>query len=216
MTKKPFVLESQFRCNGSDSYIAFLDDLLGIRETANKNLDHEKFDFRVFDTPQEVKKALTEADCDINKARMAAGYCYDWNVKNKKGDWDIIIGDFKARWNDPNRSELFAIDPKAIDEVGCIHTVQGMEFDYIGVIVGKDLICRNGIVCTDQKAISNDDRSSGIKSCKDAQLADRLIRNTYKVLMTRGQKGCFVFCEDNELRDHIRERLCDKTYKVCF
>ena len=206
VTKEPLILESQFRCNGSDGYIAFLDDLLGIRETANKTIDLSDFDFRVFDTPQEVKDALLHADCDKNKARMAAGYCYDWNVKNHRGEWDIIIGDFKAKWNNPQKSELFAIDPNAIDEVGCIHTVQGMEFDYVGIIIGKDLIYREGKVCTDQRAISRDDKSSGIRGCRKAELADQLIRNTYKVLLTRGQKGCYVFCEDELLREYIKSR----------
>ncbi len=207
VTETPLILESQFRCNGSNGYIAFLDDLLGLRETANKSLDIDGFDFRVFDTPKEVKDALVNAPCDKNKARMTAGYCYDWNVKNKRGDWDIIIDDFKAKWNNPNRSELFSIDPNALDEIGCIHTVQGMEFDYIGVIIGKDLIYKGGKVSTDQNAISKDDNSSGIRTCKDKVLADRLIRNTYKVLLTRGQKGCYVFCEDEALKNYIKYRI---------
>ena len=172
-----------------------------------QHVDFDDFDFRVFDTPKEVKDALVNAPCDKNKARMTAGYCYDWNVKNKRGDWDIIIDDYKAKWNNPNRSELFSIDPNALDEIGCIHTVQGMEFDYIGVIIGKDLIYKDGKVSTDQNAISKDDNSSGIRTCKDKVLADRLIRNTYKVLLTRGQKGCYVFCEDEALKNYIKYRI---------
>ncbi len=202
-TKKPYVLSSQFRCNGSDGYISFLDHLLGIRETANLTLDTDNFDFRVFDTPQEMKDALFIADNGNNKSRMCAGYCYDWNVKHHRGDWDIIIDDFKAKWNLENDS-VFAINPNSFDEIGCIHTVQGMEFNYVGVIIGKDLIYKNSTVCTDQTAISRDDKSSGIRTCLDHTLADRLIRNTYKVLLTRGLKGCYVYCEDEALRDYIR------------
>ena len=201
--EKPYVLTSQFRCNGSDGYIAFLDHLLGLRETANPVLDTESFDFRVFDTPQEMKDALRIADAGHNKSRMCAGYCYDWNVKFKRGEWDIEIGDFKAKWNLENDS-VFAINPNSFNEIGCIHTVQGMEFEYIGVIIGKDLIYRDGEVKTDQSAISKDDKSSGIRTCRDRKLADRLIRNTYKVLLTRGLKGCFVYCEDPALREYIR------------
>lgn len=205
-TKEAFELESQFRCNGSDGYIAFLDNLLGIKETANTVFDFSDYHFEVCDTPEEMKEKLRLADNNRNKSRMAAGYCYDWNVKNHRGEWDIVIGDFKAKWNLENDS-IFAINPDSFDEVGCIHTVQGMEFDYAGIIIGKDLIFRNGEVMTNQAAISKDDRTSGIRGCKDAKLADRLIRNTYKVLLTRGQKGCFVYAEDEGLREYIRDIL---------
>lgn len=199
------VLSAQFRCNGSDGYINFLDNLLGIRETANKNLDLDGFEFKVFDDASEMREAL-RAKNDKNKARMVAGYCYDWNVKNKRGDWDIILpGGFKAKWNLPSKSELWAIRPDSFDEVGCIHTAQGLEFDHVGVFIGKDLIYRNGQVVTDQNAVSKDDSSSGIRKCKDKSLADQLIRNTYKVLLSRGQKSCYVYVEDEELRKYIKK-----------
>ena len=205
-TKKPFELSSQFRCNGSDGYISFLEHVLFGKETANPQFDLSNFDFRVFDSPQEMKDALLAADAGRNKSRMCAGYCYDWNVKYHRGEWDVIIGDFKAKWN-LEKDNVFAINPKSVNEIGCIHTVQGMEFDYIGVIIGKDLIYRNDAVQTDQTAVSEDDKSSGIRTCRDADLADTLIRNTYKVLMTRGLKGCFVYCEDTALRDYLRSCL---------
>lgn len=205
-TKDNFVLESQFRCNGSDGYIAFLDDALELKLTANKTIDQKEFDFRVFDTPESMREALRAFNEVRNKARMCAGYCYDWNVKNKRGDWDIVIENFQAKWNLEN-DNVFAINPDSFEQVGCIHTVQGMEFDYIGVIIGKDLIYRDGHVCTDKTAISKDDHTSKIKTCKDAELADHLIRNTYKVLLTRGQKGCFVYCEDKALRDYLKCKI---------
>lgn len=204
-TEKPFVLNSQFRCNGSDGYIAFLDDILNIRETANKKLDKDTFDFRVFDNPNTLRDTLRIINEERNKARMCAGYCYDWNVKNKRGEWDVVIEDFRAKWNLENDS-IFAINPDSFEQVGCIHTVQGMEFDYVGVYIGPDLIFKDGKVCTNQRAISKDDHTSKIRTCKDTVLADKLIRNTYKVLLTRGQKGCFVYCEDKALRDYLKMR----------
>ncbi len=205
-TAEPFVLESQFRCNGSDGYIAFLDDVLEIRKTANTTLDTNEFDFRIFDKPDMMKEALRLYNQERNKARMCAGYCYDWNVKNKRGDWDIIIEDFHAKWNLAN-DEIFAINQDSFEQIGCIHTVQGMEFDYVGVIIGKDMIYRNGHVCTDKMAISKDDHTSHIRQCKDDAVAERLIKNTYKVLLTRGQKGCFVYCEDKALGEYLKERM---------
>ena len=205
-TVQPFELKSQFRCNGSDGYIAFLDDLLEVSETANKTFDDKSFDLRVFDTPSLMREALRLMNAERNKSRMCAGYCYDWNVKNKRGDWDVVIEDFHAKWNLENDS-IFAINPDSFEQIGCIHTVQGMEFDYVGVIIGRDLIYRDGHVCTDKEAISKDDKTSKIKQCKDLKLADRLIRNTYKVLLTRGQKGCFVYCEDEALREYLKMRI---------
>lgn len=205
-TEEPFVLQSQFRCNGSDGYVAFLDDVLEMRETTNKFLDRNSFDLRVFDNPHDLREVLRKINAERNKARMCAGYCYDWNVKYGRGEWDVVIGDFHARWNKPG-DPLFAINPNSFDEIGCIHTVQGMEFDYVGVIIGKDLVYRDGHVCTNKNAISKDDKSSKIRQCKDEKLADRLIRNTYKVLLTRGQKGCFVYCEDDALRQYLKERV---------
>ena len=205
-TEEPFELMSQFRCNGSDGYMAFIDDVLELRQTANKELDTTEYDFRVFDTADGMREALRLFNEINNKSRMCAGYCYDWNVKNKRGDWDIVIENFRAKWNLQD-DEVFAINPNSFEQVGCIHTVQGMEFDYVGVIIGKDLIYRDGHVCTDKTAISKDDRTSKIKTCKDETVADRLIRNTYKVLLTRGQKGCFVYCEDKALGEYLRCRL---------
>lgn len=204
-------LKSEFRCNGSEAYLAFINQILGIEETGECKLQSDSFDFRVFDDPCELQQAILEKNAENGKSRLAAGYCYDWNVKNKKGEWDIVLdnGRFQAKWNDPDskKTPLFAIDDAQKDRVGCIHTVQGLEFDYAGVIIGKDLRYENGKVITDQNEISKDDKTSGIRTCKDAVLADRLIRNTYRVLLTRGQKGCYVYCEDEGLREYLKSAI---------
>ena len=195
-------LVSQFRCNGSDAYIQFIDNLLQRgEETVFVPLTELNYDFRVFDDACRMREALREKNTD-NKARMVAGYCYDWNVKHHRGDVDINLpGGFQAKWNLEN-DKTWAINPKSFEEVGCIHTAQGLEFDYVGVLIGKDLKYVDGRVVTDKTAISADDKSSGIRGASD-DVARRLILNTYKTLLTRGQKGCFVYCEDEELRDYF-------------
>lgn len=208
--EKPFELTSQFRCNGSDSYISFINNLLGISKTANTTISNKDFEFRVFDDPTLLRDELRKKNEVNNKARMVAGYCYDWNVKYKRGEWDLEIGnDFKAKWNLEGDS-IFAINPNSFEQVGCIHTVQGMEFDYVGVFIGKDLYYDGKSVKTNKLAVSKDDRSSGIRGCKDETLADRLIRNTYKVLLTRGQKGCYIYCEDKALNEYIKGHITEK------
>lgn len=199
-------LTSQFRCNGSDQYLQLIDDILQIGETVSIDFNELNFDFKVFDDPNEFRNVLREKNKINNKARMVAGYCYDWNVKNNRGEFDIFLeNDFKARWN-LDGDDIWAINPKSFEEVGCIHTAQGLEFDYVGVIIGKDLRFDedSGRVITDKTKISTDDKSSGISS-SDEITAERLIKNTYKTLLTRGQKGCYVYCEDKPLREHIKK-----------
>lgn len=200
-------LVSQFRCNGSDGYLNFLDNLLGICKTANLSFDYD-YEIRLFRSPVKMKEALEEKNRYNNKSRMIAGYCYEWiSEANPDGpDYDIVLEDgFQAKWNFSNT--LFAIAPDSFDQVGCIHTTQGLEFDYCGIIIGQDLRYEGERVITDPTKEAISDKSSGIRSCKDKALADRLIRNTYKTLMSRGQKGCYIYCEDKPLLEYISTML---------
>ena len=124
-----------------------------------------------------------------------------------------MIGDFEMSWNLGN-SSTWAIDEKSVNEIGCIHTSQGLEFDYVGVIIGEDLRYENGHVITDfTKRASTDQSLKGIKKkysenpLKAYKLADEIIRNTYRTLMTRGMKGCYIFCVDKGLQEYFKERI---------
>lgn len=202
-------LTSQFRCNGSDAYIQFVDNLLQRKEESIAvPLSELNYDFRLFDDASQMRDALREKNAINNKARMVAGYCYDWNVKNRRGDVDIELpGGFQAKWNLAN-DKIWAINPRSFEEVGCIHTAQGLEFDYVGVLIGKDLTYdkSSGRIVTNKSAISTDDKSSGIRGASEED-ARRLILNTYKTLLTRGQKGCYVYCEDEALREFFKKML---------
>lgn len=193
-------LVSQFRCNGSDGYLAFLDNLLGIKETANYTFDID-YDIRLFNNPTLMKEELEKKNYN-NKARILAGYCYNWITKNDcfSEVYDIILeNNFKAKWNFSNTT-TWAIDKNSFDQVGCIHTSQGLEFDYCGVIIGKDLYFSEGEVRSNYLARAKTDTSlKGIKKTKNYALADRIIRNTYRTLLSRGQKGCYIYTEDKEL-----------------
>lgn len=205
------ILKSQFRCNGSDQYIQLLNNILQIGEPVDLDLSDLHFDIRVFDDPNELRDELREKNKINNKARMVAGYCYDWNVKNGKGDFDIFLKNgFKAKWNLQN-DNIWAINKKSFEQVGCIHTAQGLEFDYVGVLIGKDLRYdpATGKVVTDRSKVSKDDKSSGIRTSSDF-VAERLIKSTYKTLLTRGQKGCYIYCEDDDLREYIKEFILTK------
>ncbi len=197
-------LASQFRCNGSDGYLAFLDNILGIRSTANYELDFD-YDVNVFDNPNDMYDALKAKNTN-NNSRMIAGYTYEWVSKEDKSKFDIILPNgFKKQWN--FSTDEFAIDPESFDQVGCIHSTQGLEFDYVGIIIGKDLRFENGRVITDKNQTAQSDKSSGVRATKNLELADRIIRNTYKTLLSRGQKGCYIYCEDKNLSEFLKLKL---------
>ena len=202
-----YVLSSQFRCNGSDGYIAFLDHILGIRNTANYDGFDLDYDIRVFDDPNEMRNELRKLNAINNKTRMIAGYCYEWVSKNDNGKevFDIeLLESFKAKWNFSS-TNTWAIDEDSFEQVGCIHTSQGLEFDYVGVIIGKDLRFENNIVKTDLSKRARTDASlKGIKTTQNYELADKIIRNTYKTLLSRGQKGCYIFAEDKLMNDYLK------------
>ena len=138
---------------------------------------------------------------------MVAWYCYDWNVKNWRWEWDIELENwFKAKWN-LEWDKIWAINPKSFEEVWCIHTAQWLEFDYVWVFIWKDLVYDKSTwtVKTNKNAISTDDNSSWIrKGSTTDELADKLIKNTYKTLLTRWQKWCYIYCEDSETREYFR------------
>lgn len=204
-------LISQFRCNGSDGYLAWLDHILQIRETANYDLMDIDYDIRICDTPQEVKDLIYEKNEINHRSRMLAGYCWNWisQGKNDSNIHDIKIGDFEMSWNLGN--SIFAIDESSIHEIGCIHTSQGLEFDYVGVIIGNDLRFENGKIITDYNQRASTDQSmKGIKKKakenpeKANKIAEEIIKNTYRTLMTRGMKGCYIYCVDKNLSDYLK------------
>lgn len=207
-------LSSQFRCNGSDGYLAWIDNTLQIRETANQTLEDIDYDVKVFDDPNELRKAIIQKNRVNNKARMVAGYCWEWASKKDKTAMDIIIPEhnFEAQWNLTDDGSLWLIAEKSVEQIGCIHTCQGLELDYIGVIIGNDFIIRNGeVVIQPLEHPGRDKALSGIRGWLKKEpkaalaAATEVIKNTYRTLMTRGQKGCFIFCTDQETREHFQK-----------
>lgn len=209
-------LASQFRCNGSDGYLAWLDQILQIRETANTKLDLKEYDFKVLSSPAELRKLIFEKNKYRNKSRMVAGYCWDWVSSKNPAAFDICLPefDFAMRWNLTTDGSLWILSPNSVNEIGCIHTCQGLEVDYIGVIIGDDLIVRNGEVITNPAKRSKND--SSVKGYKTRMKADpekagadldKIIKNTYRTLMTRGMKGCYIYCVDEETNAYFSQGI---------
>ena len=206
-------LSSQFRCNGSDGYLAWLDQTLQIADTAHESLESVDFDFQVCDSPNDLRVRIQQKNLGRNKSRMVAGYCWPWLSKKDPGAMDIVIPefDFEIQWNLREDGSLWIIKETSVEQIGCIHTCQGLELDYVGVILGPDLIVRDGVIQTDgTKRAGQDSSIHGLKKMlkedpeKAKSQADEIIKNTYRTLMSRGLKGCYIFSVDPETNEWFR------------
>ena len=211
-----YELDIQFRCNGSDGFVNWVDNTLGIQKTANilwnKN---EGFDFQIFDTPQELEGAIKEKVKEGYSGRMTAGFCWKWSTPKDDGTLvnDVVIAGYERPWNAKSdagylasgipKSHFWATDPNGINQVGCIYTAQGFEFDYAGVIFGKDLVYdfEHQMWRGDKKC--NED--SVVKRSGD-QFTE-LVKNTYRVLLSRGLKGCYVYFTDKDTEHFFKSRM---------
>jgi DUF2075 family protein len=210
-------LTSQFRCSGSDDYMVWLDDALGIKADNESYFSPTRFDFRIVDSPIELQTLIEDRNKENNKSRMVAGYCWDWvSKKRNSSDLDIQFPEFgfQAKWNLDTPNDAWIIRVDSVKEVGCIHTCQGLELDYVGVIIGPDLVFESGELLTIPDARAKTDKSlNGYKKeMKEnpilaSEKADEIIRNTYRTLMTRGMKGCYVYFTDNSTAEYFRQRL---------
>jgi uncharacterized protein len=213
-------LESQFRCNGSDGYLAWLDNFLEIRPTANLNIKELNYTIEALESVNELRTRITELNKERNRARMVAGYCWPWNSKKDKKAMDIVIPeeDFGMQWNLTEDGTLWIISPESVNQIGCIHTCQGLEVDYVGVIIGPDLVIRNGKwIARPEKRAGSDKSVHGLKALikkdptRGKEMGDLIVKNTYRTLMTRGMKGCFIYSSDAETREYLHKELNNKT-----
>ncbi|WP_460105708.1 DUF2075 domain-containing protein [Streptomyces sp. YKOK-J1] len=206
-------LESQFRCGGSDAYLRWVVRLLGLQPGGPVVWEPDgRMQLLVADSPGELEAFLESRRAQGYGARMSAGYCWRWSPEPKPGaplPADVVIGKWARPWNLRGEraisgappSALWATDPAGFGQVGCVYTAQGFEYDWSGVIIGPDLVWRGDRWITDRTQ-SKDPVFK--KSISDADV-DRLIRNTYKVLLTRGMIGTIVYSTDPETREKLRE-----------
>jgi uncharacterized protein len=207
-------LESQFRCNGSDGYLAWATNALQVGKTANTVLNENgpEYDFGVCETPNELFALINTKNNLGGHARLVAGYCWKWASKKDKAAYDICFDehDFKMQWNFFSDGGAWILKD-SVHQIGCIHTCQGLDLDYVGVIIGPDFVVRNGIVQTDGLKRAVYDRSirgfkKQLKEDRETALkrVDEVIKKTYFTLMTRGQKGCYIWCTDPETNEYFK------------
>jgi len=211
-----YELSAQFRCAGSDEYLRWVDSLLGIGEHPKVDLDGTDYEIEIVNSPSELRDRIVDLNQQNHSSRLLAGYCWDWVSKKDPNAYDIVFPgtDFAMRWNLTKDGSLWLIAPDSVNEVGCIHTCQGLEGDYMGVIIGPDLVVRDGRLVTNPAARARTDQS--LRGWKRAASEDReaalhrtdaLIRNTYRTLLTRGMRGTLIYCTDKATEDFIRREL---------
>ena len=211
-----YELDIQFRCSGSDAFVNWINNTLGIKRTANVLWDlKEEFDFKIFNSPDALEAAIREKSEKGFTARMTAGFCWPWSLPDDNGNLedDVVIGRYERPWNAKPESKklakgiplsnLWAYDPNGINQIGCIYTAQGFEFDYAGVIIGNDLTY--DFETQSWKGNSENSADSVVKRSKDQFL--QLTKNTYRVLLSRGMKGCYVYFLDKETEKFFKTRL---------
>ena len=206
-------LHDQFRCGGSEVYEEWLLGLLGLEgEKPSTWKGDGRFDLRLAESPEEVEAFLAARQSEGLTARMSAGYCWRWSDPTPDGRLipDVQIGAWSRPWNVKSDrsvgdaapgSSYWATDPAGFGQVGCVYTAQGFEYEWSGVIIGPDLVARDGRLVT-VRAASKDPAFRGTRLLSDLD-ADRLIRNTYKVLMTRGMRGTILYSTDAETREYL-------------
>lgn len=250
----PFVLEDQFRCNGSNNYIDWIERVLYKTErTKDVKLDLSKYEFKVFDSPSDMYKEVRRKDDfakfaddllakgysydDVlnaaknkefkQRARLLAGWCWPWKQKKREPDgdllheiiipedgsvfsipWETLSGGLKPTGKYKNmyalNADMWLNDINGINQTGCIHSAQGWEVDYVGVIIAGDIKYdseHDCLCCNDD--VKNEDK----KVPKKGVERDRITKNIYRVLMTRGKKGCFVYACDPQVREYIKRLL---------
>ena len=213
-----YTLEAQFRCAGSDGFVNWINNTLGIEKTANTiwNQEEEKnFEFRIFDSPLALEVAIRQKAADGYAARLTAGFCWRWSQELEPSGMlkkDVVIGDYRRPWNARSgvtglapgipREVHWAHDPRGIDQIGCIYTAQGFEFDYVGVIWGADLVYESSKEAWNGNRNASHDRV--VRGSRE-RFVD-LVKNTYRVLLSRGLKGCYVYFMDKGTETFIRNR----------
>lgn len=215
-------LTTQFRCIGGDKFVSWLDEVLYKRpDEIRLKLRESDFDFRIFNNPNELYELIRELDHPEKKetARLCAGWCWKWKQEKTEPNGDLLhevtipefefslpwethknghkpTGDYKDKYA-PNTNS-WASDSRGINQIGCIYTAQGFEFEYVGVIIGPDLIYDEENDCL--KCVAKENKEIQVTD----KNADILVRNIYRVLMSRGKYGCYIFCCDPEVANYLK------------
>ena len=200
LNAKKYELSSQMRVEAGEEYIKFIEDIFDLKTPTKTTF--ENYDFKIFDNAEDMVKAIKTKDEEYKLARVVAGYAWPWHTAKGTRDYDIEIGNLKLIWN--STAQDWVNSPNAINEVGCIHTVQGYDLNYVGVIIGPEFSydIENKKFKVDKEKYFDTNGRNGIT---DPSELERYIINIYKTLLTRGVKGTYVYVVDENLRNYLSQ-----------
>lgn len=196
-----FELKTQMRVKGGPEYLNFVDQLL---EGESVKANFKNYDFKIYDDVAQMVKDIKEKEKVVTLSRVVAGYAWGWVSRHNPSVPDIVIGDTKLFWNSTHHDWVHS--PNAINEVGCIHTLQGYDLNYAGVIIGPEIFydpLKKEIV-TDKSKYHD---SNGHRGVTDPEELKRYIINIYKTLLTRGIFGTYVYIVDENLREYFKNSI---------
>lgn len=195
-------LTSQLRVRGGEKYIAFINNIFEKQEVTDSEFNN--FDFKIYDNVAQMVTDIKAHNTKFSLCRVVAGFAWPWVSRGNPNATDIDIDGFKLRWNSTTTNWVNSLN--AINEVGCIHTIQGYDLNYVGVIVGPELTYN---AKTDRLAINEDkyEDRNGWRGITDPSELERYIINIYKTLMTRGMRGCYVYFVDKETERYFKSRI---------
>lgn len=196
---KKFELQTQMRVSGGQAYIDYINNVLDSNQS--KPFKSSDYDFKIFDDFTRFVAAIKYQEKNHTLCRMVAGYAWKWNSKNNKNEPDIVIGEQKLFWNSQLTDWVNSVN--AANEVGCIHTIQGYDLNYAGVIIGPEL-SYNPVTKKIFVIKTNYKDLNGHKGVSDPKELERYVINIYKTLLTRGILGTYVYVVDENLRAFLK------------
>lgn len=196
------ILNYQLRVKGGNKYVKLVHKMFSSEISDRNPPNLGQYDFKIFDDLNDMVSTIKNRDQTFGLSRMVAGFAWDWVSKNNKDLYDINIGETKLRWNSVDKDWVNSLN--AINEVGCIHTTQGYDLNYTGIIIGPELDydfdTRSFIVYKDRYKDKN-----GKNSIKDNEVLKEYVINIYKTIMLRGILGTYLYVCNPNLRKYLSQ-----------
>jgi len=198
-------LNSQFRVKGGNAYIEYVNNLLGNRMPLDSTFfSNKEYEFLLFDSIEELTSQIKLRDNEFGLSRLIAGFSWKWISKKNKELFDININGFELQWN--NTSSDWINTNNSVNEVGCIHTTQGYDLNYAGIIFGNEISYdkgKNEIIIKEENYFDK----NGKQSIKEPEQLKNYILNIYKTILLRGIKGTYIYVCDKNLREYLSKYI---------